>query len=121
MSGEGGAGQPRDGESRLWRPSARGPQERFPTTSSIISWVRGFSRVRLLGGAIGALLVMAFLAAEPVSGQLIGVAVQWWAYPTIGVAALLAGVVVSSFIQPRRGAEPTVCEVGPVLLGLGAA
>ena len=87
----------------------------------IIQWVRGFSTLRLIGGALAALFVAALLAAEPVSGQLIGVAVQWWSYPTIGVAALRVGVIVSSFISPKRGAELTVCEVGPVLFGVGAA
>lgn len=109
------------GEAGAARPSARGPQQPFPIISRILSWVRGFRGARLFGGAVGALLVVAFLAAEPVSGQLIGVTVPWWAYPAIGAAAFLVGVVVGSFIQPRRGAEPTVCEVGPILLGVGAA
>lgn len=89
--------------------------------SRMLRWAGGFRGRRLLGGAVGAVLVMAFLAAEPISAQLAGLAVPWWSYPTSGVAALLVGMVIGSFAQPARGAEPTVCEVGPLLIGVGAA
>ena len=81
---------------------------------------------RWVVAATATLLVLAGLTAaggllsgaRPAAFSGPGVPVPWWDYPLVAVTAVLAGLLIASYVRAPIGAEATLCDTRWPVLGL---
>lgn len=87
--------------------------------------LRRWPRIRWLVAAVTVIAVLAgmvvasdFLQTPAGLTTGLGFEVPWWAYPTVGVGAVLTGMIVAGYIRTPVGAEATFCDLRWPLFGL---